>query len=57
MQTLNQLITYLTEEKRSSDSAVSEILRANHPLFSQLKSLLNVGYRVFLLHETSFHNG
>jgi hypothetical protein len=47
MQTLNQLVTYLTEEKQNSDGAIREILRANHPIFAQLKKLLAVPYRVF----------
>lgn len=47
MQTLNQLVTYLTEEKQNSDDAIREILRANHPIFKQLQSLLNVPYRVY----------
>ena len=29
MQTLNQLVTYLTEEKQNSDEAIREILRSN----------------------------
>ncbi len=47
MQTLNQLVTYLTEEKQNSDEAIREILRANHPAFAQLRKLLAVPYRVF----------
>ncbi len=47
MQTLNQLVTYLTEEKQNSDEAIREILRSNHPIFAQLKKLLGVWYRVF----------
>jgi hypothetical protein len=47
METLNQLVAYLTEEKQNSDEAIREILRSNHPIFAQLRSLLNVGYRVF----------
>lgn len=47
MQTLNELVTYLTQEKQSSDAAIREILRANHPIFAQLRKVLRVGYRVF----------
>ncbi len=47
MQTLNQLVAYLTMEKQNSDEAIREILRANHPIFAQLRKLLGVGYRVF----------
>ena len=34
-------------EKQNSDEAIREILRANHPIFAQLRKLLGVGYRVF----------
>ncbi len=47
MQTLNQLVTYLTEEKQSSDESIREILRSNHPIFSELRKLLRVPYGVF----------
>lgn len=47
MQTLNQLVTYLTEEKQHSDEAIREILRSNHPAFAQLRKLLSVNYRVY----------
>lgn len=47
IQTLNQLVTYLTEEKQNSDEAIREILRSNHPIFTQLQTLLKVSYRVF----------
>lgn len=47
MQTLNQLVTYLTEEKQNSDEAIREILRSNHPIFKQQQSLLKVSFRVF----------
>jgi hypothetical protein len=52
METLNQLVTYLTEEKQNSDAAIREILRSNHPAFGQLRTLLDVGYRVFFTSRT-----
>jgi hypothetical protein len=52
MQTLNQLVTYLTEEKQSSDEAIREILRSNHPVFAQLRKLLAVPYRIFFTTRT-----
>ena len=45
--TLNQLVTFLTEDKKNSDSAVRQILQATHPIFGELKRLLPVQYRVF----------
>jgi hypothetical protein len=47
MQTLNQLVTYLTKEKQNSDQAVREILQSNHPAFAQLRKMLSVSYRVY----------
>lgn len=54
MQTLNQLVTYLTEEKQNSDKAISEILRSNHPIFSRLRKLLGVPYRIFFTNRAEF---
>lgn len=48
VRTLNQLVTFLTEERRGRDEAVMEILLRNHPLFEALRTLLNVPYRIFL---------
>ena len=54
MQTLNQLVTYLTEEKQNSDEAIREILRSNHPIFAQLRKLFLIPYRVFFINRTEF---
>ena len=47
--TLNQLIIYLTEEKKGTESAIRDILISNHPLFEKLAFLLGVPYRIFFL--------
>lgn len=47
MQTLNELITFLTEEKRNSSSAIQDILLSNHPAFPALKKVLVAGTPVF----------
>lgn len=46
-QTLNQLVTFLTEERKNQDQAVRHILLANHPAFQQLRKLTNTAYRIF----------
>jgi hypothetical protein len=46
-QTLNQLVTFLTEERRSSDQAIRDILLSSHPAFKRLGALLKVRYRIF----------
>lgn len=45
--TLNQLVTYLTEENKSSSFAIQEILLSDHPAMEQIKKVLNVDYRVY----------
>lgn len=54
MQTLNQLVTYLTSEKQNSDQAIRDILTANHPAFAELQKLLSIKYRVFFTNRTEF---
>jgi len=45
--TLNQLVNFLTEERKDRDIAIQEILLSNHPAMEQIRNLLNVSYRVF----------
>jgi len=47
--TLNQLVTFLTEEKRGKDNAINEILLSNHPAMEQLKDLMKIPFRVFFM--------
>jgi hypothetical protein len=52
--TLNQLVTFLTEEKRGSENAINEILLSNHPAMEQIKDLLKIPYRVFFVNKEEF---
>jgi hypothetical protein len=52
--TLNQLVTFLTEEKRDKDNAINEILLSNHPAMEQIKELLKIPYRVFFTNKDEF---
>lgn len=52
--TLNQLVTFLTEEKRDKDNAINEILLSNHPAMEQIKELLKIPYRVFFTTKDEF---
>jgi DNA-binding XRE family transcriptional regulator len=52
--TLNQLVTFLTEEKRGSENAINEILLSNHPAMEQIKELLKIPYRVFFINKDEF---
>jgi hypothetical protein len=45
--TVNQLITFLTTEKRDQGSAINEILLANHPVFEQIRRVTTTPYPVF----------
>lgn len=44
--TLNQLVSYLIDEKSRGDQAVKDILLSNHPAFDQLRRELSIPYRV-----------
>jgi hypothetical protein len=45
--TLNQLVNFLTEERKDRDQAIKDILLSNHPAMEQLRELLKVNYRVY----------
>jgi len=45
--TLNQLVNYLTKQKEGSEEAIKWILSQNHPIFSQIAKLTRTPYRVF----------
>ncbi len=45
--TLNQLVSFLTEERKDRDSAIQDILLSNHPAMEEMRQLLNVNYRVY----------
>jgi len=44
--TLNQLVSYLLDEKARGDQAVKDILLSNHPAFDDLRRKLEIPYRV-----------
>jgi hypothetical protein len=54
--TLNQLVTFLTDEKRGTDNAINEILLSNHPAMEQLKNQINVPFRVFFTNQEELEN-
>ncbi|CAM4117212.1 DUF4062 domain-containing protein [Cytophagaceae bacterium 50C-KIRBA] len=45
--TLNQLVSFLTEERKDKDQAIHDILLSNHPAMEEMRQLLNVNYRVY----------
>ncbi|RXK58373.1 DUF4062 domain-containing protein [Lacibacter luteus] len=44
--TLDQLVTYITEEKKGNESVIKEILLSNHPAIERMKKILGVKYKV-----------
>lgn len=44
---MNQLVTFLTDERREQGSTISEILLANHPIFARLRQVTNTPYPIF----------
>jgi hypothetical protein len=45
--TLNQMVTYLTEQRTEGDQTIRDILLSNHPFFAALQKALQIPYRVF----------
>jgi hypothetical protein len=45
--TLNQLVTFLTEERSKGDQTVKDILLSNHPLFIALRKTMKIPYPIF----------
>ena len=49
--TLEQLVRFLTEERKDRDNAIQQILLANHPVFDRFQELTKTAYRVFFTDE------
>jgi hypothetical protein len=45
--TLNQLVTFLTEERRNTDVAIQDILLSNHPAFEAARKAISAPYRMY----------
>ena len=45
--TLQDVVGFLTEERKNRDDAVKSILMANHPVFRQLAKLTGTPYRIY----------
>ena len=51
---LSQLVTFLTEERRSGDEAIKSILLTNHPIFEIIRKELKLPVRVFFTNKREF---
>ena len=49
--TLDQLVRFLTEERKNADDAIQQVLLPNHPVFSRFQELTETTYRVFFADE------
>ena len=49
--TLDQLVRFLTEERKDTDDAIQHILFSNHPIFYRFQELTRTPYRVFFTNE------
>ncbi len=52
--TLKQLVTFLSAEKTKGDQAIRDILLSNHPIFDQIRKLLDIPYRIFFTNLDEF---
>ncbi len=50
--TLNQLVTFLTQERRNKDVAIQDILLSNHPAFETMKKAIRVPYRLYFTNRS-----
>lgn len=50
--TLNQLVTFLTEERRNRDQAIQDILLSNHPAFQAFRTTIRAQYRLYSSNRT-----
>ena len=53
--TLEQLVRFLTEERKGADDAIQQILFANHPVFRRFRELTKTPYRVFFYNENELN--
>lgn len=49
--TLEQLVRFLTEERKDNDDAIQQVLLPNHPAFHRFQELTETTYRVFFANE------
>ena len=49
--TLNQLVTFLTEERRAGDQTIRDILLSNHPIFKDICKKINLPHRIFFTNK------
>lgn len=53
--TVDQLVSFLSEQNKSSHEAIDTILIVNHPLFSEMRNKLSSPYRLFFLTQNEMN--
>ncbi len=54
--TLNDMVTFLTKERKNKDIAIQSILMANHPAFRRFKELTETKYRVYFTNKDELNS-
>jgi hypothetical protein len=54
LQTVDQLVKFLTDEKTKGDTAIQEILFSNHPIFDAVKEVTRNQYRLYFSNLSEF---
>ena len=55
LQTVDQLVKFLTEEKTKGSQAIDEILFSNHPMFEAMRALIRNKYRIYFTNLSEFN--
>lgn len=53
--TLQQLVVFLTEERKNKDNAIKSILMTNHSAFKRFADVTNATYRVFFTNKSELN--
>jgi hypothetical protein len=55
LQTVDQLVKFLTDEKTKGNQAIEEILFSNHPMFEAVRSVTRNKYRLYFSNRSEFN--
>jgi len=53
--TLQQLVVFLTEERKNKDDAIKSILMTNHPAFNRFAEITKTPYRIFFTNKSELN--
>lgn len=55
LQTVDQLVKFLTDEKTKGNKAIDEILFSNHPMFEAVRTVTRNKYRLYFTNLSEFN--